>query len=76
MQWDLIRLRKEAGLTQENLAKMIGANVTTYMNKETGKTQFKANEMFIISDFFKKPIEDIFLSDDSILNGINKRKSI
>lgn len=76
MQWVLIRLRKEAGLTQEQLAKLIGANITTYLNKETGKSQFKANEMFIISKFFKKPIEDIFLYNNSISNGIKDTKSI
>lgn len=76
MQWVLIRLRKEAGLTQEQLAKLIGANITTYLNKETGKTQFKANEMFIISKFFGKTIEEIFLCDDSIINGFLKTNSI
>lgn len=62
MQWKLIRLRKERNLTQEDLAKKLGIEPSTYRNKETGKTQFKMEEMFILSDYFDESIENIFLS--------------
>lgn len=71
MQWNLIRLRKEAGLTQKDLAKMIGVNITTYVNKEAGEYQFKSNEMFILRDYFQKPIEDIFLPPNCIDSAVN-----
>ena len=38
MQWNLIRLRKENDLSQEDLAKVLGVTDATYRNKETGKT--------------------------------------
>lgn len=68
MQWNLIRLRKEAGLTQKDMAKIIGVNVSTYINKEIGDYQFKSDEMFTLRDYFKKPIDDIFLRTNC--NGV------
>ncbi|PIC88399.1 transcriptional regulator [Sporosarcina sp. P21c] len=64
MQWNLVRLRKEAGLSQEELAKIIGINKTTYSNKERGVHQFQANEMFLLKDYFDKNMDDIFLPTD------------
>lgn len=61
MQWNLIRLRKENDLSQEDLAKVLGVTDATYRNKETGKTQFKMDEMFVLANHFSKDIEDIFL---------------
>lgn len=59
---ELRRLRKYHELTQEDMAKLIGVDVRTYSNKEKGISQFKLNEMVIISRQFKKSIEDIFLN--------------
>lgn len=61
MQWNLYRLRKECGLTQTDVAKVLGVSLTTYSNKERGVTLFDSNEMFILANFFKKPMEEIFL---------------
>lgn len=60
---ELRRLRKYHELTQEDMAKLIGVDVRTYSNKEKGISQFKLNEMVIISRQFKKSIEDIFLNE-------------
>ena len=51
------------------MAKYLNVDVSTYQNKETGKTLFNADEMFKISNLFKLPIEDIFLPSDSNLIG-------
>ena len=59
---ELRRLRKYHELTQEDMAELIGVDVRTYSNKERGISQFKLNEMVIISRKFKKSIEDIFLN--------------
>lgn len=75
-QWELIRLRSEVGLTQKNMAEILKIDISTYVYKENGKKPFNANEMFIISNVLKKPMEEIFLPKDSIINGINKTKSI
>lgn len=62
MQVKLRGLRAEHGLTQADLARMIGVTRQTYSEKEIGNQPFKAEELFIISAYFDKPIEDIFLS--------------
>lgn len=70
MQSKLYALRKEAKITQSEMAKMLNINVHTYINKELGYSPFTANEMFAISKIFKdKKIEDIFLP-----NYVPKRK--
>ena len=70
MQWNLIRLRKEHKLNQEDLAKLLNINVSTYQNKETGKSSFKDYEMFLLSKYFDKPIEEIFLPMNCIDNAV------
>lgn len=72
MQWNLIRLRKEQGLNQEDIAKILDINISTYRNKETGKSSFRDYEMFLISNYFDKPIEEIFLPINCINNAICK----
>lgn len=61
LQNKLISLRMSKRITQQEMAKMLGVDVRTYVNKEHGITQFKANEMFAISREFNQPIEEIFL---------------
>lgn len=57
------------------MAEYLDVDVSTYQNKETGKTQFYADEMFKISNLFELPLEDIFLPSDSNIVGV-KRKNI
>ncbi|CDX02171.1 Cro/C1-type HTH domain profile [Desulfitobacterium hafniense] len=61
MQEKLAALRRFHNLTQKDMADLIGVDLRTYINKESGQSQFKANEMFIISQKFQKPIDQIFL---------------
>ncbi len=61
MQSKLIILRKERDIKQQELADLLNINVKTYNFKEAGKSQFTMNEMFKISDFFGKSVEEIFL---------------
>jgi len=62
MQWNLIITRKEKGLNQVEVAKILNISADAYGMKERGQLQFKADEMFLLSDYFGKPIEQIFLS--------------
>jgi len=64
MQWNLIILRKEKRLKQVDVAEVIGISADAYGQKERGQLQFKANEMFVLSDFFGKKVEEIFLPVD------------
>lgn len=61
MQEKLAALRRYLNLSQKDMADLIGVDLRTYINKETGQSQFKANEMFMIAQKFKKPIDEIFL---------------
>ena len=62
MQTKLKGIRVEHGLTQADIADLIGVTRQTYAEKENGNQPFKADELFIISAYFDRPIEDIFLS--------------
>lgn len=64
MQKKLIAWRRYHGITQKEMADKLGIDVRTYINKEHGITQFKANEMFLIASVLKKDISDIFLPPD------------
>ena len=61
MQSKLIILRKETGVRQAELAKMLEISEKSYSFKELGKTEFKASEMFKIAQYFNKKIDDIFI---------------
>lgn len=61
MQEKLILLRQERNITQTELAHEIGITPKQYRQKELGKSKFNGDEMFIISNKLKLPIEDIFL---------------
>lgn len=62
MQHLLMALRKENRFSQCKLSEMIGISEEAYRNKELGKSQFKMQEMFALSEIFGEPIEKIFLS--------------
>lgn len=57
-------LRKEKKIEQTEIAKWIGVTTETYGAKEKGKTQFKADEMFIIAEHFGLPVDKIFLKSN------------
>lgn len=60
MQIKLYELRKEAGLTQAQMAEKLNISETTYRSKELGQTDFKSTEMFLIADILEKDIHEIF----------------
>jgi len=73
MQKKLILLLKEKNITQRKLAEIIGISEKQMTCKIKGKTNFLGDEMFAISDFFKLPIEEIFLPS-LYQNGTNKKE--
>jgi putative transcriptional regulator len=62
IQHKLIELRREKGLTQDDMAKLLNLSRVGYSLKETGKNDFKHSEMNKISKFFKLEVGKIFLS--------------
>lgn len=61
MQKKLAAWRRYYNISQREMAEKLGIDVRTYINKEEGVSQFKANEMFTIARVLEKDISDIFL---------------
>lgn len=59
------QLRKERGLNQEDFAKAIRVSRQTVSSIENGKYNPSLELAFIISDFFKKDIKEIFIFERS-----------
>lgn len=55
------KLRKEKGLNQEDFGRAIRVSRQTISSIENGKYNPSLELAFIISDFFNKPIEEIFI---------------
>lgn len=58
-------LRKAKGLNQEDFAKAIRVSRQTVSSIENGKYNPSLELAFIISDFFEKAIEEIFMFERS-----------
>lgn len=61
LQWNLIRLRKERGLSQKDMADYLDITPETYGAKERGKQPFMLDEMFKIKHLFNGTMDEIFL---------------
>ena len=75
MQEKLIKLRKVYNVRQKDLAKYLNITKRTYCNKEKGISQFTSDEMFALSKYFKKSLEEIFLPS-TYQNGNKENVSI
>lgn len=64
-------LRKEMGMNQEELAKVIHVSRQTVSSIENGKYNPSLELAFLIADFFSKTIEEIFIHERS---GGNEKK--
>lgn len=60
----LIALRAEHGLTQEEMAKIVGVSAKTYATKENGTSVFMVPEAIRILRHFNVKFEDVFLPSD------------
>ena len=70
MQWNLIRVRKENDMSQQDVADVLGISLSAYQNKETSKSSFRDYEMFILGERFGKSIDEIFLPPNCTDNAI------
>ena len=61
MQGRLLILRKEEALSQSDMAKILKISVASYGKKERGQKEFTQDEMFLLGEYFDKPISEIFL---------------
>lgn len=56
--------RESQNLKQEDFAKIINVSTVNYSKKENGAVKFSLKEARLISQYFKKPIEDIFFAEE------------
>ncbi len=61
MQEKLLLIRKNNNIKQQELADLLGISLNQYSLKEKGKFNFTCDEMFLIADYFKMSIEEIFI---------------
>jgi putative transcriptional regulator len=61
----LEELRRSMGLNQEDLAKALKVSRQTISSIETGKYNPSLELAFVISDYFGKTIEEIFIYERS-----------
>ena len=52
----------ENGISQKDIAEQLGITLRSFNDKINGKSDFSLTEARIISEYFKKPIEQIFLN--------------
>lgn len=72
---NLKRLRMFFGLTQQDMAELLKVDKRTYINKENGDSQFKLNEMYLISKRFKLSVDQIFFGTNfEITEVLGKRE--
>lgn len=55
--------RRMLGLSQKQLSRQLGISVTSYFNKEHGKTPFSDQEKIFIRDELRKVIPTIRIDD-------------
>lgn len=72
----LASIRRSKNISQRELAKVIGVATETYNNKELGKTQFKASEMFAIANCFNMTIDEIFLPPNFMNHEVKQKESV
>jgi putative transcriptional regulator len=75
MQTNLIIWRKENGVTQQQMAQLLGITQKQYSLKERGKAQFTLDEMFEIAKFVGKSVDQIFLPRTHQNGAAKERKN-
>lgn len=74
MSKNLAVLRRALGISQTDMAKVIGLGLTSYNLKENGKSDFNQEQMVKLRDFFIKQgfnvsIEELFFNQ-KVINPI------
>lgn len=61
------QIRLDKNLSQKEIAKYLNDNsVYPYHRKENGKQKFTADDIFLISELFKKPLKYFFCTQSCI----------
>jgi putative transcriptional regulator len=57
-------LRTRFNKTQKDISKLLNLSTVQYAKKENGKAEFSLKEAKLLSDTFKKSIDEIFFATD------------
>ena len=69
----LRELRKEKGLTCEDMAKLLGLDTkAAYSKKELGRTKFSLHDARKVSRVLGKSIDDIFFTNEASLKDTKR----
>ena len=63
MQIKLYQARKEAKLSQQEVADILGISRNSYGQKERGDVLFNLEEMFALSELLNTSLDDLFISN-------------
>ena len=63
MQIKLYEARKQAKLSQQEVADILGISRNSYGQKERGDVSFNLEEMFALSDLLNTSLDDLFISN-------------
>ena len=58
--WNVVKARKQAKMSQLDLSKLLGISITGYTLKENGNNDFKLREIKKLMKLFKKQFEELF----------------
>ena len=63
MQIKLYQVRKQAKLSQQEVADILGISRNSYGQKERGDVLFNLEEMFALSELLNVSLDDLFISN-------------
>ena len=64
MQIKLYQARKQAKLSQQEVADILGISRNSYGQKERGDVLFNLEEMFALSELLNVSLDDLFISNN------------
>lgn len=70
------KLRKEIGLSQEEVAEKLGISVTSYRKFEKGPTSIINSKVFAIAKILNVSDKDLLLCDDSYENYLQQKVTL
>lgn len=73
IKFTLEQARKHRGLTQEQIAKMLGISKRTYVDYEQYKRAFRIDKAFLFAEIVGIPIDNIIFFDPELHFKCRKR---
>ncbi|MDT2864286.1 helix-turn-helix transcriptional regulator [Vagococcus carniphilus] len=71
----VVKMRRFAGLTQTDVAKILKVSLQTYYKKENGKTPFNDDEKIILKELFSKDFPEVTIDELFFNQKVSKVES-